>query len=185
MSSRAGIYYWKCDRAQAFHGTVRGAAERAPEQVMQLTRALLREALADPALELRTAGGQGNHLTFTAHSGLDTWFVRVEDGPENDDYMEVESALLTQLKAAGLPAPGVRWSDATRTRVPFALHALECIAAPDLNTHLKQGTLDLLAVHAQIGRWVALAGAAGAGLWPLRHCRLARRARLCGAAYEQ
>jgi fructosamine-3-kinase len=122
---------------------------------MQLTRELLREVLTDPALELRSAGGQGNHLTFTAHSGADTWFVRVEDGPENDDYMEVESALLMQLKAAGLPAPDVRWSDATRTRVPFALHALECIAAPDLNTHLKQGTLDLMGVHAQIGRWVA------------------------------
>jgi aminoglycoside phosphotransferase (APT) family kinase protein len=155
MSSRAGIYYWKCDRAQAFYGTVRGAAERAPERVMELTRELLREALGDPALELRTAGGQGNHLTFTAHSGPDKWFVRVEDGPEGDDYMEVESALLMQLKAAGIPAPGVRWSDATRARAPFALHALECIAAPDLNTHLKQGTLDLPGVLAHIGRWVA------------------------------
>ena len=155
MSSRAGIYYWKCDRVQAFHGTARAAGERAPREVMDLARGLLREALADPVLELRAAGGQGNHLTFTAHSGADTWFVRVEDGPEGDDYMEVESALLVALKAAGIPVPGVRYSNATRSRVPFALHALECIGAPDLNTHLRQGTLDLMGVHAQIGRQVA------------------------------
>jgi aminoglycoside phosphotransferase (APT) family kinase protein len=158
MSTRAGIYYWKCDRAQALHGTTLTGAERDAPHAARLLTELLRAPLDAPDLELRPAGGQGNHLTFTAHAGHvggRTWFVRVEDGPEADDYMEVESALLTALKASGLRVPAVIHSDATRERAPFAVQVLECVEAPDLNRHFKAGELDLNAALARIGAAVA------------------------------
>jgi len=158
MSSRAGIYYWKCDRAHALHGTTLKGAERDAPQAARLLTGLLRAPLDAPDLELRPAGGQGNHLTFTAHAGHGggrTWFVRVEDGPEADDYMEVESALLASLKAGGLRVPAVIHSDATRVHAPFAVQVLERVEAPDLNRHFKVGELDLNAALARIGEAVA------------------------------
>src|SRR3954447_13660515 len=95
-SPRRTTYYWKCDRPAAFHGT----AERAQEETLEPS---LREALRDrfpgEALTLRAAGGQGNHRTFCAEIGETAAFVRVEDGPERDDYLEVESRVLTEVRA--------------------------------------------------------------------------------------
>jgi len=160
MSTRAGIYYWKCDRAAALHGTTLKGEERdSPQMVAQLTR-MLRAPLGAPGLELRVAGGQGNHLTYTAHARGQTWFVRVEDGPEADDYMEVESALLGALHHAGLAVPKVLYSDASREDAPFAVQVLERIDAPDLNRHFKQGELDLRfaleKIGASVAQWQAL-----------------------------
>ena len=56
-------------------------------------------------------------------------FVRVEDGPERDDYIEVESRVLADVRALGIPAPRVFAVDASRQRVPFAWQVMECIAS--------------------------------------------------------
>ncbi len=149
-SPRRAIYYWKCDRAAAFHGT----EERASDDAMA---APLLEALREhfPAVTLRPAGGQGNHRTFFADIGGAAAFVRVEDGPERDDYIEVESCILAEVRALGLPAPRVLGVDASRQRVPFAWQVMECIAAPDLNQLHKQGRLDLPRCASEIGAAVA------------------------------
>jgi aminoglycoside phosphotransferase (APT) family kinase protein len=155
MSSRAGIYYWKCDRAAALHGTSLQGAERDAPRVARRLEEMLRAPLGADALEVRPAGGQGNHLTFTAHAGAQSWFVRVEDGPEGDDYMEVESALLAALRPLGVAVPRVFYSDATRVQAPYAVQVLEHIRAPDLNQAFKAGALDLEAALARIGAVVA------------------------------
>ncbi len=155
MSSRAGIHYWKCDRPAALHGTALGGAVRAPADLMALLVAALDKQVGGPPWRIAPAGGQGNHLTFLADSGGREWFLRVEDGPERDDYLAVESEILRRLGGAGIPVPQVHFCDASRTSVPVAFHLLERIPEPDLNRHLRAGCLDLDAVAREIGGWIA------------------------------
>ncbi|MFZ4764780.1 MAG: phosphotransferase family protein [Roseimicrobium sp.] len=154
---RRSIYYWKCDRPAAFHGTAEHGARPDIEQQLhaELTARFSREALT-----LTSAGGQGNHITFRATLGKTDAFVRIEDGPEHDDYIEVESHLLGEVRTHGLPTPRVLAVDASRARVPFAWQVLENVPLPDLNAHFKNGTLDVAAVAHEIGaavaRWQAI-----------------------------
>lgn len=151
--SRRDIYYWKCDRPAAFHGTqTRGEADASIEQ--QLREALQRE-LDAKVVELSPGSGQGNHLTWNAEVDGRAMFVRVENGPEKDGHLAVESELLDRVRAAGVSTPHVFGCDATRSRVPFAWQALERIAAPDLNHWFKQGTLDVPRIAFDIGVAVA------------------------------
>jgi len=149
---RSAIYYWKCDRPAAFHGTT-GVSHR--PDVEDPLRMVLQERFPDSRITLRAAGGQGNHITYFATLGDEETFVRIEDGPERDDYMEIESRVLDEVRALGVPAPKVHAVDASRSRVPFALQVMEVIAAPDLNQHCKQGRLDLANTAASIGAAVA------------------------------
>jgi len=149
---RREIYYWKCDRPAAFHGTTERSEVFSGEA--ELASALATH-FSGASLSLRPAGGQGNHRTYFAGIDGDERFVRIEDGPEGDDYLEVETAVLHTVRAFGLPAPIVFAVDATRQTVPFAWQVMERIAAPDLNHHHKQGRLDLPAVAEQIGAAVA------------------------------
>ena len=151
-SDRRGIYYWKCDRAAAFHGTAAGLPLVDLEEPLL---GALTAAFPDRSMALRAAGGQGNHRTYLAEIGDEAAFVRVEDGPERDDYLEVESHLLAKVARCGVPAPRVLAVDATRIRVPFAWQALERIPHPDLNEHYKRGRLRLNDVAEKIGTAVA------------------------------
>jgi fructosamine-3-kinase len=114
-------------------------------------------------VELRPGGGQGNHQTFRASFGTREAFVRVENGPEADDYMEVEAHLLREVVRAGVPAPAVLAVDASRRRVPFAWQVLEFLPDPDLNRLHKEGRLELPGVMFEIGaniaRWQAVPAA--------------------------
>jgi len=151
---RRAIYYWKCDRSASFHGTGGGAHRAISEDELH---SALRTHFPGKNLALRPAGGQGNHITYRATIDGTEAFVRVEDGPERDDYMEVESRVLTEVRALGLPAPQVLAVDASRRDVPFAWQVLEFIDRPDLNHWHKQGALDLAAaaekIGAAVGRW--------------------------------
>jgi aminoglycoside phosphotransferase (APT) family kinase protein len=81
--------------------------------------------------------------------------VRIEDGPERDDYLEVESRVLAEVRALGVPAPQVHGVDAGRRRVPFAWQLLENIPLPDLNQLHKAGRLDVARAAGSIGAAVA------------------------------
>lgn len=154
---RSAIYYWKCDRPAAFHGTDENFRRSASES--QLSD-LLREHFPGKPVLLRPAAGQGNHITWLAAVDGTELFVRIEDGPERDDYIEVESRVLAEVRALGLPAPQVHGVDASRQRVPFAWQLLENIPHPDLNQLLKSGRLDATSVASDIGaavaRWQAI-----------------------------
>ena len=156
--SRRDIYYWKCDRPAAFHGTARRSGDT---EVAALLHDALSEHFRGKPVALRPAGGQGNHRTFFADIDGNATFVRVEDGPERDDNMEVETRVLGEVRALGVPAPQVLAVDASRRRAPFAWQVMERIAAPDLNQHYKQDRLDLPCFAGEIGaavaRWQSIA----------------------------
>lgn len=151
-SNRRAIHYWKCDRAAAFHGT---AAGEAPICLETPLRDVLANRFPGRALDLRPAGGQGNHRTFLLEIDQIPAFVRVEDGPERDNYLEVESFVLRDVAKAGVRVPKVIACDASRSRAPFAWQVLERIPHPDLNEHHKRGTLEIEAVAERIGMAVA------------------------------
>ena len=151
--SRRGIYYWKCDRPAAFHGTqTRGEPDAAMESQL---REAMRSALNACDVQLSAGVGQGNHLTWNADVDGEAMFVRVENGPEKDGQLAIESAVLDRVREAGVKTPRVFACDATRTSVPFAWQALERIAFPDLNHWFKQGVLDSHRIAFDIGAAVA------------------------------
>ena len=151
--SRRDIYYWKCDRPAAFHGTqLRGEADA--NLASQLEKELQRH-FDTKNVVLSPGAGQGNHLTWNADVDGKPLFIRVENGPEKDEHLAVESALLDRVRTAGVVTPRVFGCDASRRRVSFAWQALERIEAPDLNQWFKQGTLEVPKIAFEIGVAVA------------------------------
>lgn len=151
--SRRDIYYWKCDRPAAFHGTqTRGDADASLEQQL---REALRSHFDTRAVDLSAGAGQGNHLTWNAEVDGISMFVRVENGPERDGQLAIESSVINQVRNTGVITPKVHGFDATRTRVPFAWQALERIGSPDLNHWFKQDALDIPRIAFDIGAAVA------------------------------
>lgn len=148
---RASIYYWKCDRPAAFHGTS-GRHEHA--RFAQEIKSLIEEHFSAPA-EVQPGTGQGNHITFTATCKGLPLFVRIDDSPEQDDYLAVESRIQETVRALGIATPRVHAVDATRRRVDFAWQILERIGLPDLNQHYKKHVLDLTAISRAIGSAIA------------------------------
>lgn len=155
--SRAGIYYWKCDRPAAFHGT---RLARDPSATQTAFETHLRSLHPGSKIRVRQAGSPGNHVTCLVTLDDEESFARIEDGPEGDGHMAVEAAVLARVDAAGVPVPHVLAMDASRSLVPFAWQRLELIAAPDLNHWYKQGRLDLPAhareIGAAVARWQAV-----------------------------
>jgi fructosamine-3-kinase len=170
--SRRDIYYWKCDRPAAFHGTqTRGEANAAIES--QLRESMQRE-LDAKVVELSPGVGQGNHLTWNADVDGLAMFVRVENGPEKDDHLAIESVVLDRVREIGGTTPKVFGCDATRSSVPFAWQALQRISAPDLNHWFKLGNLDepsiAFAIGQAVAKWQAITlEGFGTLEWPARH----------------
>lgn len=150
---RTGIYYWKCDRAAAFHGTE--AVRPDNPQLETHLQCALEKRFPDVPITLHPADGQGNHRTFRLKLGDRDAFVRTEDGPERDNYFDVESAVTSELLKRNIPVPRVLACDCDRTETPFAWQVLEYVPFPDLNQHHKQGTLALEPIAEAIGEEVA------------------------------
>ena len=150
---RTGIYYWKCDRAAAFHGTD-AVRPNNPLLQSQLQSALEKRFPGVP-VELHPADGQGNHRTFRLTLGRKPAFARTEDGPECDNYFDVESLVIAELQNRNIPVPRVLACDCDRTDTPFAWQVLEYIPFPDLNEHYKQGVLPLERIASPLGEAVA------------------------------
>ena len=151
--SREGIYYWKCDRPAAF-------SDKRPRTAVQesLHGALQGELcrhFETPNVELAVGNSQGNHWTWTSQIGGLPMFIRVEDGPEDDAHLEIESAVMGRIAGAGVRVPKVYAVDASRSRVPFAWQAIERIPFNDLNTAARAGRLNVPAVARAIGAAVA------------------------------
>jgi aminoglycoside phosphotransferase (APT) family kinase protein len=150
---RTGIYYWKCDRAAAFHGTEALRPEN-PQLDGQL-RDALRRRFPETSFALTPAEGQGNHRTFRLKGEALDAFVRTEDGPERDNYFDVEAVVADALLARGVPVPKVLACDCSRADTSFAWQVLEYVPYPDLNQHFKRGALEIGPVAEAIGSAVA------------------------------
>ena len=98
--SRRDIYYWKCDRPAAFHGT--GPRPRGDEVSEEAIRTSLVDHFHPDTLTISPAAGQGNHLTWNAEIDGVPAFLRIENGPEGDDHLEMESAVLGEVAKVGV-----------------------------------------------------------------------------------
>ncbi len=148
---RASTYYWKCDRPAAFHGTT---STHDHARWLDQVQRIVEEQFGAPA-NVQPGPGQGNHITYTAKCRDLPLFIRIDDGPEQDDYLAVESAVQNRVRALGVPSPEVYATDAERRTVPFAWQIMEHLDVPDLNQHFKSQVLDLPAIARETGRSLA------------------------------
>ncbi|MDF1738595.1 MAG: aminoglycoside phosphotransferase family protein [Verrucomicrobiales bacterium] len=151
--NRREIYYWKCDRPATFHGT--DTARESAVSIEEPLSEALKHHFDTGAVVLSPGSGQGNHLTWQAVIDGVAMFLRVENGPEQDHHLAVESAILDRIRESGVRTPIVHGCDASRERVPFAWQALEMINEPDLNHWQKQNCLNAEAIAFEIGVGVA------------------------------
>lgn len=180
--SREGIHYWKCDRGSAFHGIRRHEKPELSEPELQ---AALEDSLGRPIVSMRFKESPGNHLiwlvTVDASSTVPEYLVRVEDGPEGDGYLAVESFLLDKVRGEGVPTPRVIACDSSRKRSSYAWQLLENIPHPNLQHWHEREELPLLdlapSIGASIARWQQVPVA---GFGPFRAGFVHERATLKG-----
>src|SRR5690606_10067926 len=153
MTTRKSIYYWKSDRPFAEANTQNFNDNRVELEFLLIN--YIRDYFEDQQVEIEAAGGQGNHIAYIARSKSETYFVRIENGPENDNYMAVESAILQKVSSVGVKTPKVFHTDVTRKLVPFAVQIMEFITEKDLNHNDKYGELELVKLGYLIGQNIA------------------------------
>ena len=152
---RSDIYYWKCDRPAALHGTTQDIAQRSSEELQRQVAAMLERRFGAIPPDLRPGGGQGNHFFFRATIEGKDCMIRIENGPEHDDYMEVEAHVIGLVKKAGVPSWNFLGVNSSRKEDPFAWQVIERVPGHDLNALLKEKKLDLPACAEHIGAHVA------------------------------
>lgn len=154
-SSRRAVYYWKCDRPAAFHGVLRAPDPGDDARILEELRRLLAEVFSD-SIQLSAGAGEGTHRTFCLRHVGQTYFVRVEDGPEGDTHLAMESEVMAAVAEAGVPVPRVFFCDVSRGKVPFSVQVIEYFEQPDLNRLHRDGCLALAAMAPEIGRMIGL-----------------------------
>jgi len=181
---RFDIYYWKCDRAAAFHGT--SDYERDQTELTAALGAELRARFGDAVDDLAVSVGQGNHRTFTATLEGRKVFIRTEDGVEGDNYFAVEAAATRLVAARGVPVAETLAYDCAR-RSGFAWQILPHLPYRDLNAYVKAGTLVWDGVAPAIGeaiaRWQEVT-APGFGPFSAETARTTGELRALHPAYE-
>lgn len=155
MVNRKAVYYWKCDRPSAFYALGKNVDPDESGKISEYLTELLVQKFGHENFTLNAAGGQGNHITYLAAYNNETYFIRLENGPENDDYMEVEGRIMEEALKLGVPVPKIYDADTTRTMAPFAYQIMEFMDYPDLNSLHKKKQLDILKIAGDIGRNLA------------------------------
>jgi fructosamine-3-kinase len=150
---RERVYYWKCDRPQSFFALK--PEDSHSEAMCSMVSRLLERYFGTRDFTFQPAGGQGNHLTYSACHGGKHYFIRLENGPEKDDYMEVEAYLCTRVREEGIPTPEIYAVDASYSRYPFAYQIMEYEESADLNQLYKKGDLNIEAIMHQAGGYIA------------------------------
>ena len=155
--SRRDIYYWKCDRPAAFHGTgprKTSAHSDDEETDSRLSMELLRHFGAG-RVDVFTAYSQGIYSTWRVKVDGRDMFVRTDDSADSGDRIEMESVVLNRVRALGVPVPEVFAFDSSRLHVPFAWQALELVPFPYLNHWFRGRQLEAGPVAFEIGKNVA------------------------------
>lgn len=155
MTTRNNIYYWKCDRPSAFFAIAEDNSDNNIADIEKSVSNLLKEYYGDNNFYVTPAGGQGNHITYLVKRDGKRYFLRLENGPENDDYMEVESAIIQQVKNLGVPVPSIYAVDSSRRKYAFAWQIMEYIDYPDLNKIFKSGELNSASIMYETGSYIA------------------------------
>ncbi|GGG89800.1 hypothetical protein GCM10007415_25080 [Parapedobacter pyrenivorans] len=154
MAGRRNIYYWKSDRAFTSENTRTTAGSPLAEIVIQVSDYLNR-FFQRGLVNVEPAHGQGNHITFVAHYADSDYFVRLEDGPEGDNYMTVESGVMKMVRDLDIPCPVIYHTDVSRTSVPFAIQVMELIGGRDLSHYSGSDRLDVMRTAFEIGGYIA------------------------------
>ena len=154
MTERDKIYYWKCDRPSAFHA-IKEKSEVDMESVKQKVDALLTNFFNSNDFELTIGAGQGNHLTFKVRHHQKNYFVRIENGHDGDEYMEIEAEVMKSVQRIGIPTPQIYVVDSSRTSYPFAYQIMEFLEFADLNEIYRKNKLDVLQVMNTLGKYIA------------------------------
>lgn len=153
MSNRTDIYYWKCDRPNAFFAIDRNGHEDSAS-----FRNMVRECISElfhTSVELQPSCGQGNHLTYLVEYNGCKYFVRIENGTDGDDYMEVESRIISEVGRTGIPVPKIYAVDSSRSKYPFAYQLMEYLEYKDMNKLYSKGMLDTKNIMEQLGTYIA------------------------------
>lgn len=154
MRGRRNIYYWKSDRAFTAENT-RKTADPFLDKIIEQVSYYLRDQFKRGLLGVEPAGGQGNHITLIAKYREGDYFIRLENGPEKDNYMAVESHVMAMVSDLGIPCPKIYLTDVSRSTVPFAIQVMELVEYTDLNKCAKAGRLDAASIAFEIGKYVA------------------------------
>ena len=151
---RHNIYYWKCDRPAAFHGTQQ---QRVPQPGLEENLiAAMRRRFDAKEISIAQTASQGHHLTWRAQVDGRPMFVRVQDGEDDEDgFLKIESDLMDAVHRGGVPTPQIYAMEGRSISTPFAWQAMELIAYPDLNYWFKKGELDTPRIAFCIGAAVA------------------------------
>ncbi len=152
---RRSVYYWKCDRPAALHGVLRAPNPEEDER-LRMRLAAYCEKIFHAPIRVSAAVGEGIHRTFRLDARGKAYFIRVENGPEADAHLEMETRVMAAVAEAGVPVPRTIFCDVSRSQVPFSVQILEYFAEPDLNRSFQEGTLALTSVAREIGRAVGM-----------------------------
>jgi len=153
MATRKSIYYWKSDRPHTAANTQNSPDDTRLETEQQLV-SYLTAHFGHGDFTIAPAGGQGNHITYFLFRDQAKYFVRLENGPERDNYMSVESEVVRRVKEVGVPVPYIYCTDTSRTKVPFAIQIMECVEHEDLNIVEKRGELDIIGIADTLGQYI-------------------------------
>lgn len=155
MANRQNIYYWKCDRPNAFV-TLGKEDEQAAKELIPYIEALCIDFFGNAQFEITKAFGQGNHRNFIAYNSGEKYFIRIENSNDNDEYMVVESEIISQVNGLSIPVPHIFKVDCSRKQYPFAYQIMETLKDPDVNSYYKQGELETSSIMFQLGRYIAM-----------------------------
>jgi len=156
VENRIGIYYWKCDRPYAFHSLNTSLSEKNLIDLETQIKSLLTNHFGNCSFNFSQLGCQGNHIAYIVNYQGSLFLLRIENGPEGDNYMEVEARLLDEVRSLNVPTPHVYAVNISRSEYPFAYQILDYLPYSDLNKLYKKGELNILDIATKIGKYIAL-----------------------------
>lgn len=151
---RTNIFYWKYDSPLS-------DAKKRQRYFKDKYTAESQKAARAIALEFDAAGTtpqmlgtDGNHFAYRFYVQDKAFFLRMDDGIADDEYMLAESQIMTLTRNAGLPVPKVFHTDVSLRRHPVRFQIMEFIDKPTLNQFRQAGTLDKTSIAREMGSFL-------------------------------
>jgi aminoglycoside phosphotransferase (APT) family kinase protein len=153
---RTGIYYWKCDNPLPVEEKLLYNDKYQLADISPVVKEIFRRVYGCDPVEIENNGSGGNHYTYlvTLPDGK-RYFLRADDGKGADDYMEAESAIMNEVRAAGIPCPHVHHQDTTLSIFPVRWQIMDIVDGRGLDHYHREGLLDVPKVGRQLGGYMA------------------------------